>query len=156
MPPTAPKVRSSDESESNISPNALEYDGKSDGQKWARERRNKLKEGRRRRARQQKEAWVRYESDLAEYNKRKSELEVEERRAANTPYNKIREALEELKAILHPNEEWVQLWEVLQTTALKAHDGRTRSKLPARSASREQEAQSQRKSAFERLGLNGS
>jgi hypothetical protein len=31
MPPTAPDIRSSDESESNISPNAPEYDGKSEG-----------------------------------------------------------------------------------------------------------------------------
>jgi hypothetical protein len=51
MPPTAPDVRSSDESESNISPNAPEYDGESEGQRRARERRNKLKEGHRRRAR---------------------------------------------------------------------------------------------------------
>jgi hypothetical protein len=32
MPPTAPDVRSSDESESNISPNIPEYDGESEGQ----------------------------------------------------------------------------------------------------------------------------
>ena len=31
IPPQAPDVRSSDESESNISPNALEYDGESEG-----------------------------------------------------------------------------------------------------------------------------
>jgi hypothetical protein len=31
MPPTAPDVRSSDKSESNISPNAPEYDGESEG-----------------------------------------------------------------------------------------------------------------------------
>jgi hypothetical protein len=31
MPPTAPDVRSLDESELNISPNALEYDGESEG-----------------------------------------------------------------------------------------------------------------------------
>jgi hypothetical protein len=133
MPPTAPNIRSLDESESNISPNTLKYDGESEGQKRARERRNKLKEGHRRRARQRKEAWVRYE--LAEYNKRKLELEAEKRRVANTPYNKIREALEELEAISHPNEEQVQLREVLWTTALKARDGRTHSKLPARTAS---------------------
>ena len=63
-----------------------------------------MKQGRQHRARQRKEAWIRYESDLAEYNRRKSEQEVEERRAANTPYNKIREALEELGATLHLNE----------------------------------------------------
>jgi hypothetical protein len=33
MLPTAPDVRSSDESESNISPNASEYDGESKGQR---------------------------------------------------------------------------------------------------------------------------
>jgi hypothetical protein len=31
MPPTAPDVRSSDESESNMSPNAPEYDGEFEG-----------------------------------------------------------------------------------------------------------------------------
>ena len=51
-----------------------------------------------------KEAWIRYESDLAEYNRRKLEQEVKERRTANTPYNRIREALEELRATTHPNE----------------------------------------------------
>jgi hypothetical protein len=97
--------------------------------------------------------------ELAEYYKRRSEKEVEERRAAKVheaPYDKIREALEELEAISHPNEEQEQLREILRATALRAHDGRTHSKLPARSASHEQDAQSQRRSAFERLGPNGS
>jgi hypothetical protein len=56
IPPTTPDVRSLDESESNISPDDLGYDGESEGQERARERRNKLKEGRIRRARQWKEA----------------------------------------------------------------------------------------------------
>jgi hypothetical protein len=100
-----------------------------------------------------------YEAELAKYNKRKSEREAKERRVTRThraPYNKIREAIEELEAISHPNEEQQQLREVLRTTALKAHDGRTCSKFPARTASHEQEAQSQRRSTFERLGPNGS
>jgi hypothetical protein len=45
---------------------------------------------------------------LAEYNKRKSEREVEERRAAiahRVPYDKIQQVLEELETISHPNEE---------------------------------------------------
>jgi hypothetical protein len=108
----APDVRSSDESESNISPNALEYDGESEGQRRARERRNKLKECRRRRARQQKEAQDAYKMELAEYYKKKSEKEAEERHAARVhgaPYDKIREALEELEAISYPNEEQEQL-----------------------------------------------
>jgi hypothetical protein len=56
MPPTVPHVRSLDESESNISPNVPKYDGESEGQQRAREKRNGLKEGRRHRARQRKEA----------------------------------------------------------------------------------------------------
>jgi hypothetical protein len=79
MPPIAPDVRSLDELESNISPNALEYDGESEGQRRARERRNKLKEGCRRRARQQKEAQDTYKIELVEYHKMKSEKEAEER-----------------------------------------------------------------------------
>jgi hypothetical protein len=91
---------------------------------------------------------------MVEYHKRELEKEAEEKRAARvhrTPYDKIREALEELVAISHPNEEQEQLREVLQTTALKVHGGRTHSRLPARTASHEQDAQSQRRSAFKRL-----
>ena len=104
VPPEAPDIRSSDESESNISPFAQGHDGETESQKQARERKNKLKQGRQCRARQRKEAWVRSESDLAEYERRKLEQEVEERRAVNTPYDRIREALEELRATSHPRE----------------------------------------------------
>jgi hypothetical protein len=92
VPPTAPDVRSSDELESNISPNAPEYDGEYEGQRRARERRNKLKEDRRRRARQWKEAQNTYNIELAEYYRRKSEKEAKERRTARVhraPYDKI-------------------------------------------------------------------
>ena len=65
VPLEAPDIRLSDESESNISPFAQGYDGETENQRQARERRNKLKQGRQRRARQRKEAWIRYESDLA-------------------------------------------------------------------------------------------
>ena len=88
-PLEAPDIRSSDESESNISPFIQGHDGETENQKQARERRNKLKQGRQRRARQRKEAWIKYESDLAKYDRRKSEQEVEERCMANTPYNRI-------------------------------------------------------------------
>jgi hypothetical protein len=155
----APNVRSSDESESNISPNALEYDGESEGQRRARERRNKLKEGHRRRARQRKEAQDAYKMELVEYYKKKSEKEAEKRHATRVhgaPYDKIWEALEELKAISHPNEEQEQLREVLRTTASRAHGRRTHSRLLARTVSHEQDVQSQRRSAFERLGPNRS
>jgi outer membrane protein assembly factor BamD (BamD/ComL family) len=67
-----------------------------------------------------KKAQDTYKMELAEYYKRRSEKEAEERRAARVyeaPYDKIWEALEELKAILYPNEEQEQLREVLRTTA---------------------------------------
>ena len=138
VPPEAPDVRSSDESESNISPFAQGYDGETENQKQARERKNKLKQGRQHRARQRKEAWIRYESDLSEYNRRKLEQEVEESRAANTPYNRIREALEELGATSHPSE---KLRDFFRSAALRTHDGRTSSRLPARSTSYRKEDQ---------------
>ena len=56
IPPEAPDVRSSDESESNISPFAQGYDGETENQKQARQRKNKLKQGRQHHARQRKEA----------------------------------------------------------------------------------------------------
>ena len=115
-----------------------------------------MKQGHQHCARQHKEACIRYESDLAEYNRRKSEREVKERRTANTPYDKIREALEELRATSHPSEKQEQLRDFLRLAALRTHNGRTPSKLPARSISHEQEDQNQRKSAFERLGPSGS
>jgi hypothetical protein len=43
VPPKALDVKPSDASESNISPNAPEYDGETKSQRQARERRNKLK-----------------------------------------------------------------------------------------------------------------
>jgi hypothetical protein len=68
-----------------------------------------LKEGCRHRARQRKQAWTRYKFDLAEYDRKKLEQKAEERYAAgkanNSPYDRIRELADELKAISHPNEE---------------------------------------------------
>ena len=75
---------------------------------------------------------------------------------ANTPYNRIREALEELEATSHPSEKQEQLRDLLRSAALRTHDGRTRSRLPARSTSHRKEDQNQRKSSFERLGPSGS
>ena len=50
-PPEAPNIRSSDESESNISPFIQGHDGETENQKQARERKNKLKQGHQRCAR---------------------------------------------------------------------------------------------------------
>jgi hypothetical protein len=87
--PKALDVRSSDESESNILPNALEYDGMTKSQRQTRERRNILKQGRKCRAQQRKEAWVKYKSNMVEYNKKKSEQEAEERRATRMHYSRM-------------------------------------------------------------------
>jgi hypothetical protein len=76
-------------------------------------------------------------------------------KANNSPYDKIRERAEELEAISHPNEEQERLREVLWSIALRAHDGRTCSRLLARPPSHRQENQSQRRSTFKRLGPNG-
>ena len=62
VPLEAPDVRSSVESKSNISPFAQGYDGETENQKQARERKNKLKQRHQNRARQRKETWIRYES----------------------------------------------------------------------------------------------
>jgi hypothetical protein len=97
--------------------------------------------------------------ELAEYYKKRSMKEAKERRAARAhkaPCNKMQETLEELKVISHPNEEQEQLREVLWTTAKKVHGGRAPFGFPARTALHEQDAQSQRRSAFERLGPNRS
>jgi hypothetical protein len=97
--------------------------------------------------------------ELAEYYKRRSEKEAKQKRANmahEAPYNKVREAMEELEAILHPNEEQERLREVLRTTTQRVHGGRAPSKFLAKTASHEQDAQSQRRSAFERLGSNES
>jgi hypothetical protein len=48
----------------------------------------------------------------------------------NCPYNKIREALEELEAVSHHNKEQEQLWEVLRSTAFRAHNGGTAQDYP--------------------------
>jgi hypothetical protein len=130
IPLRALDVRFSDESESNISPNALEYDGETENQKRARERKNKLKEGHRHRVRQHKEAWTRYEFDLAEYDRKKSKQKAEKRYAArktnNSPCDRIRELAEELEAISHPNEEQERLREVLRSTTSKTRKSKSK------------------------------
>jgi tRNA C32,U32 (ribose-2'-O)-methylase TrmJ len=95
-----------------------------------------LKQGRWCQAKQRKEAWDKYESNLAEYNKRKSEQEAEDKCAArkthNSLYAKIQELVEEYEAISHPNEEQERLREILRSTALRMQDGKTHLKQPAR------------------------
>jgi hypothetical protein len=71
--------------------------------KEARIRKNKLKDGRRHRARQWKEEWGKYENDMNEYDRHRHKREEEDRCAAekanNSPYMKIREMIEELDAV---------------------------------------------------------
>jgi hypothetical protein len=60
---------------------------------------------------------------MAEYNKRRSEREAEERRATekthDSPYAKIRELAKEFEVISHPNEEQERLREILRSIALR-------------------------------------
>ena len=86
-----------------------------------------MKQGRQRRAKQQKDTWIKYESDLAEYNRRKLEQEIKEGQAASTPYDKIQEALEELRATAHSNEKQEQLRDFLRSTIFKTNDGKATS-----------------------------
>lgn len=124
-------MRSSDESESNISPGVQGYDSKPKEQRWIREKKNKLREGRRNRARERKDTWARYEADLLNYNEKKAEREAEERRRTqNTPYDKIQDLADELEAINHPDIEHEHLRRVL-----RAATQRMRSKQPAASIS---------------------
>jgi hypothetical protein len=142
-----PDVRSLDEFKSNISPDAQGDDSKAKSQRQVRERKNKMKQGCQRRAKQRKEAWARYESNLAEYNKRRSEREAKDRRAAgkthNSPYTKIRELVKEYEAISHPNEEQESFREIILLAALRMQDGKTHSTQPARTVLQKQDNQSQ-------------
>lgn len=78
VPPQAPDIRSSDESESNISPDAQPILNETDEQRIAREKKNKTRQGRRYRARHRKEAQLRYISAMAEYERQMLEREAED------------------------------------------------------------------------------
>jgi hypothetical protein len=84
---------------------------------------------------------------MAEYNRRKSEQEMEERRATgrthNSPYTKIQELAEELEAVSHPNVEQERLREILRSIAIRIQGGKAHSKQPARSNLQSQDNQSQ-------------
>lgn len=71
IPPTPPDVHSSDEAESNISPNAKSLEDETEAQRAARLRKNKMREGHRHRAHQRKEAWDDYEVKLRDYERRR-------------------------------------------------------------------------------------
>lgn len=70
-PPEILDIHSSDESESNILPDEEPEVDEDEEQKNARLKRNKLKAGRRNRARQRRQAWKKYKAELIEYNKKK-------------------------------------------------------------------------------------
>jgi hypothetical protein len=156
IPPQALDVRSSDESESNISPDSIGDDDEADSHKIVRLKRNKMKKGRRNRAIERKEAWAKYRTDLDEYHKKKDEREAEDRYMAsktyNDHYNKIQELAQELEAISHPNEEQRRLQEALQAAARQTQGGQGHPRHPARTFSHRNGSQDQRRSAFDRLG----
>jgi hypothetical protein len=95
--------------------------------------------------------------ELAEYYKKRSMKEAEERRVARaheahtTRYKKHWKNSKQFH-IPTKNKNNSEIW----TTAQKVHGRRAPFGFPARTASHEQDAQSQRRSAFERLGPNRS
>jgi hypothetical protein len=180
-PPVAPDIRSSDESESNISPDALGAADETDEQRAAGQKRNRLRAGRRRRAQQRKAARATYEAELEEYNRRQMAREAEDEQ--NAQHEERRRAREdrdqriagvsrdlepefmmvrgqkiyttpyanELAAIPNPNPEQ----DVLQSTALQLQGRNLHSLQNPSRATSHQGSQSQRVSAHDRLGPDG-
>lgn len=98
LPWKAPEIldiRSSDESESNISPDEKTDDNEDEEQKQARLKRNKRKLGRKNRARQRKQAWEKYKVELIEYNKKKTKKVAEE----EARKDRIKELTKELNSL---------------------------------------------------------
>lgn len=128
VPPTPPDIHSSDEGEPNISPNMEAPENESEAQRIARLKKNKMRDGRRHRAHQRKEAWNEYEAKVHEYSKQvrqreEEEEEEKERRAAerlsDSPYEKIKKMIEELEGLAHPTEEQERRREILRATAAR-------------------------------------
>ncbi|XP_066361433.1 uncharacterized protein [Miscanthus floridulus] len=87
-----PDIKSSDESEGNISLDEKSDSNENDEQRLARLKKNKLKAGRRNRAKQRKQIWNKYKVELTEYNRKKVEREV----AKSTKRERIEELTKEL------------------------------------------------------------
>ncbi|XP_066384743.1 uncharacterized protein [Miscanthus floridulus] len=85
-------IKSSDESEGNISPDEKSNSNENDEQRVARLKKNKLKAGRRNRAKQRKQIWNKYKAELTEYNRKKAEREA----AKSTKRERIEELTNEL------------------------------------------------------------
>jgi hypothetical protein len=99
----APNIRSLDESESNILPKIQGHERKTEDQRKARERKNKLMQGCWHRARQCKEAWAKFEFDLVEYDKKKAEWEDEKRRVTKRTNNSPTPRLENSWKSMRPS-----------------------------------------------------
>ncbi|XP_066374094.1 vicilin-like seed storage protein At2g18540 [Miscanthus floridulus] len=90
-PPQIPDIKSSDESEGNISPDEKSDSNEDDEQRLTRLKKNKLKARRRNRAKQRKQVWNKYKSELTEYNRKK-----EREAAKSTRRGRIEELTKEL------------------------------------------------------------
>jgi hypothetical protein len=69
-------IQDGEETESNISPNALPPNGETDEQRMARERKNKARQVQRKRARHRKKEWERYEASCRDVEQRRLAVEA--------------------------------------------------------------------------------
>ena len=141
--PEIPDIRSSDESEGNISLDEKTDENEDEDQRQARLKRNKRKLGRKNRAHQRKQAWEKYRVELIEYNKKKARKEAER----NSKQDRIKELTKELESLKELNRD--------KEPASKEPEDRekepgTREKEPG--ATVPQDKEPQRRSAFQRLG----
>lgn len=137
--PEIPDVRSSDESESNISQDEKSDSNESEEQRQARLKRNKLKNGRRTRAQQRKQAWTKYKAKLIEYKKKRIEKEAEK----NATKEKIQGLTKELEALINKERE--------KEKVTNQKEAKNQDKQPDAATTRRPEEQQQRRSAFQRL-----
>ncbi|XP_066323589.1 uncharacterized protein [Miscanthus floridulus] len=138
-PPQIPDIKSSDESEGNISPDEKSDSNENDEQRLARLKKNKLKARRRNRAKQRKQIWNKYKAELTEYNRKKVEREA----AKGTKRERIEELTKELYTLTNNGK--------IKEDQKKEVGGSE--KLPGEEVPQEtQGEQPPKKSSFQRLG----
>ncbi|XP_066324220.1 uncharacterized protein [Miscanthus floridulus] len=96
-PPQIPDIKSLDESEGNISPDEKSDINENDERRLARLKKNKMKAGRRNRAKQRKQIWNKYKAELMEYNRKKVEREA----TKNIKRERIKELTKELYTLMN-------------------------------------------------------
>ncbi|XP_066385192.1 uncharacterized protein [Miscanthus floridulus] len=96
-PPQIPDIKSSGKSEGDISLDEKSDSNKNDEQRLARLKKNKLKAGRRNRAKQRKQIWNKYKAELTEYNRKKAKREA----TKSTKRERIEELTKELHILMN-------------------------------------------------------